>query len=130
MKSDITKQEALEILVTMSALESFVLSIDKLLPEYLFENLHERYGSVARDCIGRREMIVTVTFDDSTHKIVPIEPTPKMNKAGYTAMDLWQNFQCDNQKELQISLSMSRWKAMVKVAPYYGVESDDNYWED
>jgi len=35
----ITKQQALEILMTMRALESFVLSIDKLLPEYLFENL-------------------------------------------------------------------------------------------
>ena len=56
-------------------------------------------------------MIVTITFDDSTHKLVPIEPTPEMNKAGYAAQDLWSSYHCDNQKELEYSFSMPRWES-------------------
>ena len=39
MNINITKQEALEILMTISALESWAFSTKTMLPEYLFENL-------------------------------------------------------------------------------------------
>lgn len=39
MNGTITKQEALEILMTMSALESWSFSTKTMLPEYLFESI-------------------------------------------------------------------------------------------
>lgn len=64
-------------------------------------------------------MIKTVTYNTETHRIVPIEPTVEMNKAGYAAKDLWDRSQCDNQRELEYSFSMPRWKAMIAAAPEY-----------
>lgn len=64
-------------------------------------------------------MIRTVTYDTATHKIVPIEPTEAMNRAGYNAQDFWPSHQCDNQKELAHSFSMPRYKAMIAAAPEY-----------
>lgn len=50
-------------------------------------------------------------------KLVPIEPTPAMCEAGYTARDKWNSMQCDNQKELHFSFSQPRYKAMLAAAP-------------
>jgi len=50
-------------------------------------------------------------------KLVPIDPTPAMCEAGYTARDKWNSMQCDNQKELHFSFSQPRYKAMLAAAP-------------
>ena len=61
----------------------------------------------------------TITFDDSTHKLVPLEPTQEMNRAGYYAEDFWPSYRCDNFKEKCFSFSMPRYKAMIAAAPEY-----------
>lgn len=67
----------------------------------------------------------TITFDDSTHKIVPREPTEAMNKAGYTAQDFWHSVQCDNERERAFSFSMPCYKAMIAAAPEYQEPEQD-----
>lgn len=50
-------------------------------------------------------MIRTITFDDSTHKLVPLEPTEEMRKA--CSRD---RYWCEIDKE---------WDAMIEAAPEY-----------
>lgn len=50
-------------------------------------------------------------------KLVPVEPTEEMCKAGYEAQDKWRSEQCDNFKERRYSFSQPRYKAMIDVAP-------------
>lgn len=50
-------------------------------------------------------------------KLVPIDPTPAMCEAAYTARDKWSSMQCDNQKELHFSFAQPRYKAMLVAAP-------------
>ncbi len=53
-------------------------------------------------------------------KLVPVEPTEEMCKAGYMAKDKWPNHMCDNQRELHLSFSEPRWKAMLAAALQQG----------
>jgi hypothetical protein len=46
--------------------------------------------------------------------LVPIEPSEGMMQAGYYAQDKWPNHMCDNRKELYMSYSEPRWKAMIE----------------
>ncbi|UGS47090.1 hypothetical protein JMT66_05265 [Kosakonia cowanii] len=50
-------------------------------------------------------------------KLVPVEPTAEMCKAGYEAQDKWPSEQCDNFKERHYSFSQPRYKAMLAAAP-------------
>lgn len=50
-------------------------------------------------------------------KLVPVEPTEEMCKAGYEAQDKWRSEQCDNFKERRYSFSQPRYKAMIDAAP-------------
>lgn len=50
-------------------------------------------------------------------KLVPVEPTAEMCKAGYEAQDKWRSEQCDNFKERRYSFSQPRYKAMIDAAP-------------
>jgi len=56
-------------------------------------------------------------------QLVPVQPTPEMCKAGYMARDKWPNQMCDNNKELHMSFSEPRWKAMLDAAPQKGTTS-------
>ncbi len=52
-------------------------------------------------------------------KLVPIEPTKEMMKAGYEAKDIWDKQHCDNMREYHYSFSKPRWDAMLNSAPEY-----------
>ena len=62
------------------------------------------------------EPLMTSTVPDGW-KLVPVEPTAEMCKAGYEAQDKWPSEQCDNFKERRYSFSQPRYKAMLAAAP-------------
>jgi NTP pyrophosphatase (non-canonical NTP hydrolase) len=62
------------------------------------------------------ETLGTSTVPDGW-KLVPVEPTAEMCKAGYEAQDKWPSEQCDNFKERHYSFSQPRYKAMLAEAP-------------
>lgn len=60
---------------------------------------------------------VTASTVPDGWKLVPVEPTEEMCKAGYEAQDKWRSEQCDNFKERRYSFSQPRYKAMINAAP-------------
>lgn len=64
----------------------------------------------------KAEPVTAATVPDGW-KLVPVEPTDEMCKAGYEAQDKWPSAQCDNFKERRYSFSQPRYKAMLAAAP-------------
>lgn len=50
-------------------------------------------------------------------KLVPVEPTDEMCKAGYEAKDKWPSERADTKKEMRYLWTKPRYKAMIDAAP-------------
>lgn len=51
----ITKQEALDIMMLLSALESWGFCHEKMIPDYLHERLSDTVGSLASKVVGDKQ---------------------------------------------------------------------------